>query len=655
MGRRPAYWSSKRKEKMERDLQRDELKKFLPDYVRRITRPDPKAGKGKYVCPLCRSGDHGAGSTGAFSIKADGTTWHCFSCGRGGDLFDLIGLYENLTDYNDQFDRAAELFGMPRKEMKPMETKMETPKADFSEMIARCAAAASETDYFAKRGFTAETVTRFHLGYDATSRNIVIPYDGTSYYITRNIDRKEFRKPSAEIAGPEPVFHAEAFYTGEPVFVCESQLDALSIIQAGGMAAAIGGTGATKLTELLKAKRPTGTVILCFDNDDAGEKTAETVAAALSDLKITFIKAKFDLDKYAEHKDANDLLISNADQLRRDIRKNIRAARKATGGFTEINVGEYVSTDDFGEDLKFFKKYKDRKTGFENIDQYMTLYPGLCALGGNASLGKTTFAVNLADNLLKAGEAVLYFALEQDPIELVTKCLARRLVEENPFTMLTNIDIKNGATDMDLTSVKKKFSGDAKLFTIVRGDFSMTAEDIRDYVEAYIERTGRRPIVIIDYLQLVSVPDKFRGDTRAALDHVIKVLKAMQVENELFVLIVSSFNRGNYSTPVGYESFKETGLIEYGCDFIWGLQLAILDSEDMGDKTAKECRDAINAANSQNPKQVELVSLKNRNGRQTFKAFFKFDMTHDSFTPDLTIRYADPQPTAKASKPKSIK
>ena len=627
---------------MERDLQRDELKKFLPDYVNRITRPDPKAGKGKYVCPLCRSGDHGAGSTGAFSIKADGTTWRCFSCGRGGDLFDLIGLYENLTDYNDQFDRAAELFGMPRKEMKPMETKTETPKADFSKMIARCAAAASETDYFAKRGFTTETVSRFHLGYDADKRIIVIPYDEKSYYITRSIDEHTFRKPSAEIAGPEPVFHAEAFYTGEPVFVCESQLDAISIMQEGGAAAAIGGVnGTTNLINLFKAKRPTGTVILCFDNDDAGEKATETVAAALSDLKITFIKAKFDLDRYEKHKDANEFLVSNVDQFRQDIRENISAAKKvaetvaaANGRFKETNVSEYVAND-FDKEIQYFKKYQNRKVGFANMDE-LTLYPGLAILGGAASLGKTTFICNICDNLLKAGEPVVYFSLEMNVAELVTKFLARRLYEKNPITRLTNIDIKNGASDLDLASVKEEFAEDAKLFTIVRCDFSTTAEDIRDYIEAYIERTGRRPITVIDYLQLVSTPDKFRGDTRAVTDHVVKVLKQTQVNNELFMLAISSFNRSNYATPVGFESFKESGMLEFSSDYVFGLQLSVLESEDLGNKTVKDSRDIISAANSQNPKKVEFVCLKNRNGKQIFKAYFDYDMQHDRFTPDST-------------------
>ena len=119
----------------------------------------------------------------------------------------------------------------------------------------------------------------------------------------------------------------------------------------------------------------------------------------------------------------------------------------------------------------------------------------------------------------------------------------------------------------------------------------------------------------------------------------------MQKRNGLFVLMISNFNRSSNYEPVSYESFKETSMIEYTCDYIWGLQLAILDAENdnfytvigkQGSRVERpidQKRKLVNDAQAQIPKSVEFVSLKNRNGKQFFKAFFDYDQRHDCYKP----------------------
>ena len=250
---------------------------------------------------------------------------------------------------------------------------------------------------------------------------------------------------------------------------------------------------------------------------------------------------------------------------------------------TAADASSYLSGGVFERDIEYFKQYKDRKTGFEDIDKYLTLYPGLAALGGASSLGKTTFVVNLIDRLLDRGETVLYFSLEQLPIEIITKSLARKIYEKDPFTDLTNIDIKNGATSPELEEIKREYAAHATRYQIITGSFRTTAADIVEYVENYRQTHGGedcKPIVIIDYLQLIAAPAGFRGGIREYTDENIKALKDMQKRNGLFVLMISNFNRSSNYEPVSYESFKETSMIEYTCDYIWGLQLSILDAEN---------------------------------------------------------------------------
>ena len=199
-------------------------------------------------------------------------------------------------------------------------------------------------------------------------------------------------------------------------------------------------------------------------------------------------------------------------------------------------VSEFISSGEFDQAIKYFTQYSDRKTGFSNIDRYLTLYPGLACLTGATSLGKTSFAVQLCDQLIDRGETVLYFTLEQLPIEIVTKSLARRVFLKDQSTPIDNIKIKNGVSTRVLEEVKKEYVEVSKRFHIIESDFTITATQISVYVEMFIKQTGVRPVVVVDYLQLISAPADKRFDDRERIDDAVKKLKLLSKKNELFVL-----------------------------------------------------------------------------------------------------------------------
>ena len=62
------------------------------------------------------------------------------------------------------------------------------------------------------------------------------------------------------------------------------------------------------------------------------------------------------------------------------------------------------------------------------------------------------------------------------------------------------------------------------------------------------------------------------------------------------------------------QAFKESGAIEYSTDVLIGLQLM-----GVGDKNFD-----VDAAKSKNPREVEAVILKNRNGRTGGKIGYDF-------------------------------
>ncbi|MBR0060393.1 MAG: hypothetical protein IJP68_02835, partial [Selenomonadaceae bacterium] len=96
-------------------------------------------------------------------------------------------------------------------------------------------------------------------------------------------------------------------------------------------------------------------------------------------------------------------------------------------------------------------------------------------------------------------------------------------------------------------------------------------------------------------------------------------------------IVISSFNRMNYAQSVSFESFKESGNIEYTADVIWALQLNIMN-EIKGGELVSETRRRIDEAKKQQPRQIHLKCLKNRQGTN-YDCFFEYYSAHDCFKP----------------------
>ena len=296
------------------------------------------------------------------------------------------------------------------------------------------------------------------------------------------------------------------------------------------------------------------------------------------------------------------------------------------------NIENYLNGE-FNSDSKRFEKYKNLKTGFSNLDKITKFYPGLYVLGAISSLGKTTFACQLADQLAKSGEHVLYFSLEQSKFELVTKGLSRLTARENLDTAVTAINIREGVRTPAVLKAIEEYKTFGKRDVIYQCGFETTISTILDSVNNYIEDNNVKPVVIIDYLQIIR-PLNNRTSTKDAVDENVRALKKLQIENDLIVLLISSLNRSNYLTPVDFESFKESGGIEYTADVIWGLQLSVMNDELFDkEKGLKQKRDAVKEAKKTSPREVELICLKNRYGISSYLCKFDYYAKYDYFVP----------------------
>ena len=630
------------------DNELEELKSRLTSYVQRVTTPDSKAGKNMYKCPLCGSGTHkGANSDGAFGIYDHGKKWKCHSCGEGGDIFNLIGSLEGVSDFPAQIKRASEVTGFTvtdtEEEFKEV-SKSKTRK--IKNYIEYCKRFANQTDYFEKRGFSEETVKRFGLGYDPQKQWIVIPYDekGT-YYVTRSVTGKKFRMAG----GTEPIYNQNALYdASKPCFICESQLDAISIMQAGGEACnaiATGGVGkVNKLIEQLKAQRPTAKLILSYDNDSHGEEATTKTEKELKALNIPFLTASYTLDAYeGPKKDANELLITNREQLMADVMKNIKIVEnvelleninkaKDLRDHNKINGAERLKG--FIDSIKTGAN-PSTSTGFPLLDAELDggLYPGLYILGAISSLGKTTLMLQIADQIAQQGRDVLYFSLEMEANELISKSISRLTFlncNGNQSNAKTARGICTPSRHANYSDTEKALIHDAMTqygsyashLYIYEGVGDLGVEQIKKQVAEHIELTNNVPLVFIDYLQILA-PYDVRASDKQNTDKAVLELKRLSRDHKTPVIAISSFNRDNYTSEVSMSAFKESGAIEYGSDVLLALQPQNMKPGQIASEQ-KENAEMVKNCKASVKRNVEAVILKNRNGKTGGKVSFKY-------------------------------
>ena len=90
----------------------------------------------------------------------------------------------------------------------------------------------------------------------------------------------------------------------------------------------------------------------------------------------------------------------------------------------------------FDNEVAKYRRYSNRKTGFDNLDDEQIFMPGLYVLGGLPGAGKTTFALQLLYKLALRGEPCFYLSFEMSEFSLWAKVLARELFarhfKENP-------------------------------------------------------------------------------------------------------------------------------------------------------------------------------------------------------------------------------
>lgn len=615
----------------------DEAKAYIREHA---TEYLTEAKNGTYICPICNSG---AGKNGTGINTKDNVHFTCFanSCFSNADIIDIIAIEHGIqnTDFITKLKESCKAFNISLEDTTKSQQKhhkntevqamQQDQKTDFTEYYKQCYADLPLTDYWTKRGISSATCKKFMLGYDKQHNAIVIPISKYAYK-TRRTDIKQFYNSKG---GAMALFNPAAI-NNDIVYICESETDALSIEELNKPAIAIRGVNNTKLLKDLAAGHTDKTLLLCLDIDKAGEKATEQIQADMRELGITCIDIRPLFANYTmqdaegnEHpiKDVNELLIHHKQALTDLLQMSVEELQENIKGLLRV---EYITRNsatafinEFIDGVKDSVNTPPIKTGYNNLDDYLQggLFEGLYTIGAISSLGKTTFILQMADYIAEHGTDVIIFSLEMSKVELMAKSFSRNTykyclendIDINPYAK-SNIAITDGTkypfyNEQEMYIIKqaiKDYNKYSNNIYIVENNGQTSIKDVEEITQRHYAITGNRPVIIIDYLQLLAPPQERLTD-KQVVDITTVRLKKISRDYKTPIIAISSFNRDNYNTKVNFGSFKESGNIEYTSNVTLGMQLKGVGTSNFD----------VDAAKQRNPRQIEIKVLKNRNGR----------------------------------------
>ncbi len=275
-------------------------------------------------------------------------------------------------------------------------------------------------------------------------------------------------------------------------------------------------------------------------------------------------------------------------------------------------------------------------TGIEFFDEMSGggIYNGLNVIAGMPNVGKTTFLVQLAVELSKAGRPVVFMSKDMSMTEIMLKAIsyvsgaylhrtldinevAEALREGSLPTDVTDVfgdvcrnlhirELRVGAdiafehvADVIVNEAKSDADDDAsrddetapKSTDVPFGCLGLMGNIFEIYSKVYDEK----PVFIIDSLQSVSLDTGESG--KGGVDFALSYIKYWQMQCNAPVIVVSNLNRASYDKgDITISSLKESGNIEYDASSVWCI---------CGMDALHECRESV-------IRDIRFINLKDR-------------------------------------------
>lgn len=347
-------------------------------------------------CPFCEGGSSHK-DTKTFALNVDYGVYVCKrgSCGKRGRLEDLIEFFhENLSVNRPNggiFDGKTRQYSLPDTKLLPATEKI--------------------YQYFESRKISRKTVDDFKIQSDENGM-IVFPFyeNGTNVFEKfrrpwkpneNESKRKEWRSP-----GTKPVlFGMDMCAFSQPLTICEGQIDAMSLYEAGinnVVSVPSGCEDYSWVENCYDWLERFKTIILFGDADEPGQKMVKTLAKRLDESRCKIVEDYPERSKGGICKDANDVLYHFGPYKLIEMVENAKDI--PVKGL--LDLGSVVPTDP--------TLIPRIKTNIPKLDECTggLLEGGITIVLGKAGSGKSVLSNMIALNALEQGYTVCVYTGE---------------------------------------------------------------------------------------------------------------------------------------------------------------------------------------------------------------------------------------------------
>ena len=208
-------------------------------------------------------------------------------------------------------------------------------------------------------------------------------------------------------------------------------------------------------------------------------------------------------------------------------------------------------------------------TGFVDLDEKTAgLQPGdLVIVAGRPSMGKTAFALNLAEHVgVKSGAPVAIFSMEMGATQLAMRMLGS-IARVDQHKMRTG---RLDDQEWSRLSSAKGVLHEAPIYIDETG--ALNSLELRSRARRIYRQYGKLGLIVVDYLQLMSAASQKQGENRATeISEISRSMKSLAKELKVPVVALSQLNRAletrDQKRPM-MSDLRESGAIEQDADMI---------------------------------------------------------------------------------------
>jgi replicative DNA helicase len=342
------------------------------------------------------------------------------------------------------------------------------------------------------------------------------------------------------------------------------------------------------ITELFNKRAPIDLIMVANNLEEKGELKkvgGRSYLAELTHIVITsthiyqyatIVKQKATLRKLIK---SGHAITGLGYEETKDIDELLEEAEKAIFNISQnfvndkfIHIKDILATtyekiadlhDEEGQD-----KYRGISTGFKGLDNILSgLQPSdLVILAARPAMGKTSFALNIAQNVSKTNKSVGIISLEMSKEQLVERMFCSLLSVDSwklRTGKLSEEDFARIGTVMDELNSAKIFIDDSISGSIME----LRAKARRLQMEHGLD------LLVIDYLQLMSVSGKGGSITNRVqeISEISRSLKTLARELRIPVIALSQLSRAVENRPIKIpqlSDLRESGSIEQDADVV---------------------------------------------------------------------------------------